>query len=120
MPSETSTTKASRSSSNCESRCSGRDDSTDNCRSFSGEYDFRVHFYIREDDHRARILCKSPRSARTSEYYCLPLNMLEIVRVGSCLQLCRRGRGGAELIIWASFKFTTIERTSNPPARDLS
>ncbi|KAL4897115.1 hypothetical protein BDV59DRAFT_169828 [Aspergillus ambiguus] len=78
--------------------------------SFNGDSDFRVHFYIREDDHRARVLCKSPRSSRGSEYYCLPLNMLEIVCVGSCLQLCRRGKGGKGLIVWANFKFTTIEQ----------
>ncbi|KAF9889064.1 hypothetical protein FE257_008041 [Aspergillus nanangensis] len=76
---------------------------------FDGEEDFRMHFYIREDDHRARILCKSPGVSR-SEYQCLPLNMLEIVRVKSCLQLCRRRRGGVELILWANFKFSTIEQ----------
>ncbi|GES58531.1 hypothetical protein ATEIFO6365_0004068200 [Aspergillus terreus] len=78
--------------------------------SFNGDADFRVHFYIREDDHRARILCKSPRTSRGSEYYCLPLNMLEIVCVGSCLQLCRRSKGGKGLIVWANFKFTAIEQ----------
>lgn len=40
----------------------------------------------------------------------MPLNLLEIVRVGSCLNLCRRRRGGYELVLWANLKFSTIER----------
>lgn len=66
--------------------------------------------YFRADDHRARIMCKVPHSRRPSEYYCLPLNLLEAVRVGSCLQLRRRRRGRDEL--WANLKFSTIERMS--------
>ncbi|PWY84514.1 hypothetical protein BO94DRAFT_101548 [Aspergillus sclerotioniger CBS 115572] len=75
----------------------------------SDETDLRVCFYIRDDDHRVRIVCKSRRS-RSSDYYCLPLNLLEIVRVGSCLQICRRRRGGSELVLWANLKFSTIEQ----------
>lgn len=64
-------------------------------------------FYVREEDHRARIVCSASR-----EHYCLPLNLLEIVRHGpSCLQLCRRRKSGSELIVWANLKFTTIEGT---------
>ncbi|KAL2854847.1 hypothetical protein BJY01DRAFT_25402 [Aspergillus pseudoustus] len=75
-----------------------------------GTPDFRVFFYLREDDHRSRIVCKAPTRGQPSEYFCLPLNMLEIVRnQTSCLQLCRRRRGGTELIIWANLKFSTIE-----------
>ncbi|GFF49808.1 hypothetical protein IFM51744_07178 [Aspergillus udagawae] len=77
---------------------------------FTGDSDLRVHFYLREDDHRARILCKAPHTTRPSEYFCMPLNLLEIVRVGSCLNLCRRRRGGYELVLWANFKFSTIEQ----------
>jgi hypothetical protein len=40
----------------------------------------------------------------------MPLNLLEIVRVGSCLNLCRRRRGGYELVLWANLKFSTIEQ----------
>ncbi|PYI10128.1 hypothetical protein BO78DRAFT_306645 [Aspergillus sclerotiicarbonarius CBS 121057] len=77
--------------------------------SFNGdETDLRVFFYLRDDDNRVRIVCKSRRS-RSSDYYCLPLNLLEIVRVGSCLQICRRRRGGSELVLWANLKFNTIE-----------
>ncbi|RMZ39780.1 hypothetical protein CA14_000303 [Aspergillus flavus] len=76
---------------------------------FNGDSDLRVYLYVREDDHRARIVCKTFRSPRSSDYHCLPLNMLEIVRVGSCLQLCRRRRGGQELVLWANLKFSTLE-----------
>ncbi|PKY08365.1 hypothetical protein P168DRAFT_246889 [Aspergillus campestris IBT 28561] len=77
---------------------------------FNGDSDLRVYMYLREDDHRTRIVCKAPRNSRSSDYFCLPLNMLEIVRTGSCLQLCRRRRGGSELVLWATFKFGTIEQ----------
>ncbi|RAK84671.1 hypothetical protein BO79DRAFT_248022 [Aspergillus costaricaensis CBS 115574] len=77
---------------------------------FSGDSDLRVCFYLREDDHRVRIVCKSRRTSRTSDYSCLPLNLLEIVRIGSCLQICRRRRGGSELVLWANLKFSTIEQ----------
>ncbi|KAL4810290.1 hypothetical protein BDV18DRAFT_55618 [Aspergillus unguis] len=66
---------------------------------------FRVFFYLREDDQRARIVCNASR-----EHCCLPLNLLEIVRHGpSCLQLCRRRKGGSGLVVWANLKFSTIE-----------
>ncbi|KAL4785688.1 hypothetical protein BJX76DRAFT_165416 [Aspergillus varians] len=65
----------------------------------------RTLFYVREDDDRARIVCSASK-----EHYCLPLNLLEIFRHGpSCLQLCRRRMGGAELVVWANLRFTTIE-----------
>ncbi|KAL5339166.1 hypothetical protein BJX70DRAFT_364560 [Aspergillus crustosus] len=67
----------------------------------------RVLFYLREEDHRARIVCTANK-----QYYCLPLNLLEIVRPDhnpSCLQICRRRRSGSELIVWANLKFSTIE-----------
>lgn len=66
-------------------------------------------FYVREDDSRARILCKVQKSRRSNKYYCLPLNMLEVRRVGSSLQLCRRRRSGTELVPWATLKFHAIE-----------
>lgn len=81
------------------------------CRAFSDRStELRVSFYVRESDFRARIVCKVPHSNRPSDYFCMPLNLLEIGRVGSCLQICRRRRGGQELVLWASLKFNTIER----------
>ncbi|KAJ6011117.1 hypothetical protein N7451_002529 [Penicillium sp. IBT 35674x] len=76
---------------------------------FNDESEMTVYFYLRERDHRARIVCKVPHRTRSSEYFCLPLNMLEVVRAGSCLQLCRRRNAGKELVLWARLKFATIE-----------
>ncbi|KAI2793083.1 hypothetical protein POX_b03130 [Penicillium oxalicum] len=76
---------------------------------FKDETNMTVYFYLREQDHRARIMCKLPHRSRSSEYFCLPLNLLEIVREGSCLQLCRRRHGGSELVLWASILFPNIE-----------
>ncbi|KAH8692627.1 hypothetical protein BGW36DRAFT_23436 [Talaromyces proteolyticus] len=69
-----------------------------------------VSFYVREDDNRARILCKVQRTRRSSKYCCLPLNMLEVRRVGSCLQFCRRRNSGTKLIPWLNLNFRTIEK----------
>ncbi|KAL3477580.1 hypothetical protein BJX99DRAFT_269791 [Aspergillus californicus] len=72
--------------------------------------DFQVYFFIREDDHRARIVCKATKRPGPSEYYCLPLNMLEVIRhEESCLHLCRRRNGGTSLVPWTALKFNTIE-----------
>ncbi|QGA12965.1 hypothetical protein EYB26_000610 [Talaromyces marneffei] len=71
--------------------------------------DVSVYFYVREDDNRARILCKSRRSRR-AKFYCLPLNMLEVRRVGPCLQLCRRRRSGTELVPWLNLHFESVEK----------
>lgn len=68
-----------------------------------------IYFFLRDSDHRVRIVIKIPHRTRPSEYFCLPLNMLEILRQGSCLQLCRRRHGGTQLVLWATLKFTTIE-----------
>ncbi|KAJ5494180.1 hypothetical protein N7463_010267 [Penicillium fimorum] len=77
--------------------------------SLNDESDMRVSFYLRRRDHRVRILCKKPHRTRPSDYYCLPLNLLEILRDGSCLRLCRRRRRGTELVLWMQLKFTTLE-----------
>ncbi|KAJ5601584.1 hypothetical protein N7510_011118 [Penicillium lagena] len=76
---------------------------------FADGNDMRVAFHLRPNDHRARMLCKTPHRSRPSEYSCIPLNMLEIARDGSCLQLCRRRRQGTELVMWANLSFTNIE-----------
>ncbi|KAJ5167973.1 uncharacterized protein N7482_003567 [Penicillium canariense] len=76
---------------------------------FNDDSNMTVYFYLRERDHRVRIVCKVPHRSRPSDYFCMPLNLLEVIRDGSCLQLCRRRNGGSELILWASIQFTTIE-----------
>jgi len=68
-----------------------------------------IYFFLRATDHRVRIIIKIPHRTRPNDYFCLPLNMLEIIQQGSCLQLCRRRHAGTELILWATIKFTTIE-----------
>ncbi|KAJ5228358.1 hypothetical protein N7489_009066 [Penicillium chrysogenum] len=78
-------------------------------RSLNDETDMRVSFYLRRSDHRVRILCKEPHRTGPSDYYCLPLNLLEILRDGSCLRLCRRRNRGTELVLWTQLKFTTLE-----------
>jgi hypothetical protein len=76
--------------------------------------DVSVYFYVREDDSRARILCKARRSRR-AKFYCLPLNMLEVRRIGPCLQLCRRRRSGTELVPWLNLHFESIESMYSGP-----
>ncbi|KKA21291.1 hypothetical protein T310_4667 [Rasamsonia emersonii CBS 393.64] len=79
-------------------------------RPFEPESNLSVYFYVREDDHRARIVCKVRHTSRASEYFCLPLNLLEVERVGACLRLCRRRRSGLELVPWLNLRFYTIEK----------
>jgi hypothetical protein len=69
----------------------------------------RISFYLRKRDHRVRILCKIPHHTRPSEYFCLPLNLLEAVRDGPFLRLCRRRNKGTVLVLWALLKFTSME-----------
>ncbi|KAJ5728267.1 hypothetical protein N7493_004597 [Penicillium malachiteum] len=76
---------------------------------FNDTSEMNTYFYLRDRDHRARIVCKVPHRSRPSELFCLPLNMLEVVQAGCCLQLCRRRKGGRELVLWARLKFTTLE-----------
>lgn len=78
-------------------------------RSLNDESDMRVSFYLRRTDHRVRILCREPHRTGPSDYYCLPLNLLEVLRDGSCLRICRRRNRGTELVLWTKLKFTTLE-----------
>jgi len=96
---------------NCNVICPSLIYLTDPARAFTGDSDLRVYMFFREDDHRARIMCKGPRGSRPSPYFCMPLNMLEAFRNGSCLELRRRRRRGAGEL-WANLKFSTIERMS--------
>jgi hypothetical protein len=83
-------------------------------RSLNDESDMRVSFYLRRRDHRVRILCREPHRTRPSDYYCLPLNLLEVLRDQSCLRLCRRRKRGTELVLWTQLKFTTLEGQQFP------
>ncbi|KOS46084.1 hypothetical protein ACN38_g3015 [Penicillium nordicum] len=77
--------------------------------SLNDESDMRVSFYLRRTDYRVRILCREPHRTGPSDYYCLPLNLLEVLRDGSCLRICRRRNRGTELVLWTQLKFTTLE-----------
>ncbi|KAJ5420666.1 hypothetical protein N7465_003185 [Penicillium sp. CMV-2018d] len=78
-------------------------------KSLNDESDMRVSFYLRRTDHRVRILCRERHRMGPSNYYCLPLNLLEVLRDGSCLRICRRRNRGTELVLWTQLKFTTLE-----------
>ncbi|KAL9617797.1 MAG: hypothetical protein Q9160_007451 [Pyrenula sp. 1 TL-2023] len=69
-----------------------------------------VGLYHRESDQRARVLCKCPGRGGGSLYYCLPLNTLRFKREGSTLKLCRRISDRSKVRLWATLKFSTIER----------
>ena len=69
----------------------------------------KVSLYVRDRNDRARILCRMTTSNGGTRYYCLPLNTLQIHRRDSTLQLCRPTHR-RDLVLWASLKFTTIER----------
>ncbi|RJE23880.1 hypothetical protein PHISCL_03792 [Aspergillus sclerotialis] len=85
------------------------EDETDETENILERGDMHVYFYLRESDHRARIMCEMRRGGE-SDYYCLPLNLLEVVRYQSCLRLCRPRRGRTELVPWANLNFSSIER----------
>lgn len=68
-----------------------------------------VRLYLREDDNRARILCKWHGRSGGTRYSCLPLNTLDIHRDGSSLLLCRRILDTYKVEIWARLKFSTME-----------
>ncbi|CAG8280722.1 unnamed protein product [Penicillium salamii] len=82
-----------------------------------GESHLRVYFYIRKRDSHVRILIKVPHRSRSSEYYTLPLNLIDVQRDGSCLCLYRRRRGRNENVLWALLVFKTMEgKVSSSPA----
>ncbi|KAL4948631.1 hypothetical protein BDW69DRAFT_189090 [Aspergillus filifer] len=69
-----------------------------------------VHFYLRGDDHRIRIVYEFVRTRSPTQIFCLPLNCLEIFRFHeNSLCLCRPRRSETELIEWSTLVFSTIE-----------
>ena len=75
----------------------------------SGNVEVRI--YLRLDDRRGRILCKTVRSGRRmqSSY---PITSLRILRADSCLQICRP-ESRRRLVLWTNLRFTSYERTLN-------
>ena len=76
---------------------------------FPGGVGLVVRLYIREEDNRARVLCKWPSRSGGYDYSSVPLNALQFHRKGSALQLCRIRPGSSRLDAWAILQFTTIE-----------
>jgi hypothetical protein len=68
-----------------------------------------VRLYLRQEDNRARILCKWLGRTGGIRYSCLPLNVLDIHRSGPSLLLRRRTVATDKVEIWARLKFSTME-----------
>jgi len=69
-----------------------------------------VRLYWRPDDNRARILYLTKDHAGRRLRHCIPLTGLKLLRVGSCIQLCRVNRKDGKLDLWAKLRFTLYER----------
>lgn len=69
-----------------------------------------VRLYLREEDNRARILCRWRGRSGGTRYSCLPLNALDVHRDGPALQLCRPILDSYKSEMWARLKFTSMER----------
>ncbi len=73
----------------------------------------RFHYYVRDTDYRAKVVCQWPPGRRESlrdlPFSCLPLNELHIRRDRSILYLCRAVGGVGGNVAWAQLKFPTIE-----------
>jgi hypothetical protein len=68
-----------------------------------------VRLYLREEDNRARILCKWHGRSGGTRYSCLPLNALEVHRDGPALLLCRPILDSYKIEMWARLKFSSME-----------
>ena len=68
-----------------------------------------VRLYLREEDNRARILCKWHGPSGGTRYSSLPLSTLNIRRDGPALLLCRPVSNSNTLEMWARLKFTPME-----------
>ncbi|PGH04028.1 hypothetical protein GX51_03698 [Blastomyces parvus] len=106
--------------SNKGSKCHGDFDMPDALARLEKDYDelFRLNFkpnltailYLRETDHRARILCQVHRSSSKIIYATLPLNVLTLSRQDSHLLLCTKSTKEQGLRAWLSLEFETIEK----------
>ncbi|KAH7045863.1 hypothetical protein B0J12DRAFT_143357 [Macrophomina phaseolina] len=69
-----------------------------------------VRLYWRPSDHRARILFLTKDRLGRRYRHCIPLTLLNIRRVGTCLQLSRGNQYDGRLDLWANLRFTFYER----------
>ncbi|KAF4306207.1 hypothetical protein GTA08_BOTSDO05601 [Botryosphaeria dothidea] len=69
-----------------------------------------VRLYWRPSDHRARILFLTKDRLGRRYRHCIPLTLLNIRRVGTCLQLSRGNQYDGRLDLWTNLRFTFYER----------
>ena len=67
-----------------------------------------VRLYSRDEDRKARVLCREDRGGRRRTS-CQAVTNLRISRLDSCLQLCIPD-GRRRLILWSNLRFTSYER----------
>ena len=67
-----------------------------------------MRFYLRSEDRRARLLCKTERGGRRYQAS-LPCTMLRVTREDSCLQLCQVDER-KRWMLWTSLRFPSYER----------
>ncbi|KAM5433719.1 hypothetical protein McanCB56680_005707 [Microsporum canis] len=76
---------------------------------FPGRPQLTFSFFLRDKDHRVRVLCKVKTDKRTM-YSSTILTSLLIHREGSCLMLCHPSTSGQEdRVAWANLQFSTFE-----------
>ncbi|KAI1933662.1 hypothetical protein LOZ65_000298 [Ophidiomyces ophidiicola] len=78
---------------------------------FPGKPQISISFFLRDRDHRTKVLCTVYTSKTRTVYSAMPITKLEIYRDGSSLQLCVRHSEGKEgLYLWAGLQFSSMEK----------
>ena len=67
-----------------------------------------VRLYLREEDRRARILCRQDVGGRKA--ICQTITVFRIARKDSCLHLVLLDGHRESLLVWATLRFPTYER----------
>ncbi|EGD99478.1 hypothetical protein TESG_06911 [Trichophyton tonsurans CBS 112818] len=75
---------------------------------FPGRPQVTFSFFLRDRDHRVRVLCKVKSDKRTA-YSSTVITSLLIHREGSCLMLCHPSSGEEDRVAWANLQFSTLE-----------
>ncbi|KAI1947913.1 hypothetical protein LOZ39_002322 [Ophidiomyces ophidiicola] len=78
---------------------------------FPGKPQISISFFLRDRDHRTKVLCTVYTSKTRTVYSAMPITKLEIYRDGSSLQLCvRHSEGKDGLYLWAGLQFSSMEK----------
>lgn len=75
-----------------------------------GRQGLHVYLFVRESDHRARILCEMPERSGACWYSCMPFNKIHLRRSRSMITLYNRVSGTNTFTTWARLPFTSMER----------